>query len=218
MSPTLFTTEDEIIEAGKVVCVGRNYADHAKEMGSSIPTEPVIFLKPSTSLVPGGGKIDMPWHVGRIDHEIELAVIISSKAKNVSREDAIKHIMGYAVILDMTARDIQAEAKSKGLPWTVCKGYDGFAPISRIAPQENVVNHADLDIHMKVNGETRQKGNSRQMIFSPEVLVEYISRIMTLERGDIIATGTPAGVSPIQKGDKAVASIEEVGELMVEFT
>ena len=207
---------------GKVLCVGRNYRAHAEELGNPVPREPVLFLKPSTSLVPGGGRVVLPRGIGTIHHEVELAVVIGGPGvgegvKDVPREKALDCVLGYAVMLDLTARELQSEAKSKGLPWSVSKGYDGFAPISNIVPVEKVQDPQTLNIRLEVNGEMRQHGNTRQMLFPIAELISRASKIMTLEEGDIIATGTPEGVGPVAPGDKVLACIEGVGELEVSF-
>ncbi len=197
----------------KIVCVGRNYRAHAEEMNSAVPKEPVIFLKPPSSLIGPDSTIVIPEQTRRVEHEVELAVIIGKKAKNVRVEEAMEYVLGYTIILDITARDLQAEAKKKGLPWSVSKGFDTFAPVGpRIVPGEEL-NPDELNIWLNVNGEKRQEGNTSQMIFSIPFLISYISGIMTLEPGDIIATGTPAGVGPLNDGDVVEAGIDGIGVL-----
>lgn len=197
----------------KIVCVGRNYRGHIAEMRSEDPTEPVLFLKPPSSLIGDGDPILLPRGIGRVDHEAELAVIIGNRGKNVLVEDAGDCIAQVAVFNDVTARDLQATAKKKGLPWTISKGIDTFSPISNTCPVENVEDLQDLDIELRVNGVIRQRGSTSEMIFSVAELVAYISRWMTLEEGDIIATGTPEGVGPIQPGDTIEVVIPKVGRL-----
>jgi len=197
----------------KIVCVGRNYRGHIAEMRSEDPTEPVLFLKPPSSLIGDGDPILLPRGIGRVDHEAELAVIIGNRGKNVLVEDAGDCIAQVAVFNDVTARDLQATAKKKGLPWTISKGIDTFSPISNTCPVENVEDLQDLDIELRVNGVIRQRGSTSEMIFSVAELVAYISQWMTLEEGDIIATGTPEGVGPIQPGDTIEVVIPKVGRL-----
>lgn len=197
----------------KVVCVGRNYRGHIAEMRSEYPMEPVLFLKPPSSLIGDGDPILLPRGIGRVDHEAELAVIIGNRGKNVLVEDALDCIAQVAVFNDVTARDLQATAKKKGLPWTISKGIDTFSPISNACPVENVEDLQDLDIELRVNGVVRQRGSTSEMVFSVAELVAYISRWMTLEEGDIIATGTPEGVGPIQPGDTIEVVIPKVGIL-----
>ena len=197
----------------KIVAVGRNYISHAREMKSEILKEPVIFLKPPSSITGPDSTIILPGDSRRVEHEVELAVVIGKRAKNVPEEKAMEHIFGFTVLIDVTARDIQNDAKKRGLPWSRAKGYDTFAPIGpRIIPP-NELSVDDLEIWLKVNGEMRQRGNTRDMIFKVPYIVSYISRIMTLEPGDIIATGTPAGVGPIEEGDEIEAYIEGIGIL-----
>lgn len=202
------------IKPTKIVCVGRNYASHANEMKSEIPKEPVLFLKPPSAIIGPDSEIIIPEMSKRVEHEVELGVIIGKRAKNVSMEEAKEHIYGYTVFLDITARDLQNKAKRKGLPWSVSKGFDTFAPLGpRIALAEEL-NPDELEIWLKVNGELRQRGNTRNMLFSVGFLISYISRIMTLEPGDIIATGTPSGVGEIKDGDVIEAYIDGIGTLI----
>ncbi len=201
------------IKPTKIVCLGRNYAAHAKEMKSEIPTKPVIFLKPPSALIGPNEFIILPKESKNVHHEVELAVLISKKAKNVKIEDAMNYVLGYTILLDITARDLQDEAKRKGLPWTVSKGYDTFAPIGPKIVARGEIDPNNLDIGLKVNGEIRQKGNTSQMIFKIPEIISYISSIMTLEQGDIIATGTPSGVERIESSDEIEAWIEGIGVL-----
>ncbi len=197
----------------KIVAVGRNYVEHAKEMKSAVPKEPVIFLKPPSALIGPDSTILLPPQSRRVEHEVELGVIIGRRAKNVIEDEAMDHVYGYTVFLDITARDIQAEAKKKGLPWSVSKGFDTFAPVGpRIVPADEL-SPENLEIWLRVNGEMRQRGSTGDMIFPIPFLISYISRIMTLEPGDIIATGTPAGVGEIREGDVIEAGIEGIGVL-----
>ncbi len=201
------------IKPSKIVAVGRNYLAHAEEMGSSVPEKPVLFLKPPSAIIGPNSTIILPSQSRRVEHEVELAVIIGKKAKNVDIDSVMNYVYGYTIILDITARDLQAEAKKKGLPWSVSKGFDTFAPIGpRIVPRDDI-DPSSLHIWLKVNGELRQDGNTKDMIFSVPFLVSYISKIMTLEPGDIIATGTPAGVGPLENGDFVEAGIDGIGIL-----
>ncbi len=201
------------VKPSKIVAVGRNYRAHAEEMGSSVPKEPVIFLKPPSALVGPDSTIILPPQSRRVEHEVELAVIIGKKAKNVDINSAMDYVFGYTILLDITARDLQTEAKKRGLPWSVSKGFDTFAPIGpRIILREDI-DPSSLHIWLKVNGELRQDGNTKDMIFPVPFLISYISKIMTLEPGDIIATGTPAGVGPLENGDAVEAGIDGIGIL-----
>lgn len=201
------------MRCGKIVCVGQNYREHIRELRNQEPTEPVLFLKPATALIGDGEDIVIPDGIGRVDHEVELALIVGMGGRHVSRTGALAHISHLAVFNDVTARDMQNAHRKEGLPWTLCKGMDTFAPVSEPVPIGEIGDIHSLQLTLKVNGEIRQNGNTNQMIFPVEVLVEYISKWMTLEKGDIIATGTPSGVSQIRPGDIVEASIPGVGTL-----
>lgn len=201
------------VKPSKIICLGRNYAEHAKELGHEIPKEPVIFLKPPSALIGPEETIILPRKSQRVDHEVELAVIIGKKGKNIPRAKAMDHVLGYTILMDLTARDIQWEAKEKGLPWTVAKGFDTFAPIGPRVVDKRELDINDLEIGLKVNGEVRQLSRTSKMIFKIDEIIEYVSSIMTLEKGDIIATGTPEGVGPLRHGDFVEAWIEGIGVL-----
>lgn len=198
----------------KIVCIGRNYRSHAAEMMASEPSEPVLFLKPSSSLIGNGEPILLPKGIGRVDHEAELAVIIGKSCKDIPAEYALMHVGHLAVFNDVTARDMQSVAKAKGLPWALSKGIDTFSPMSDPRSLGEVNDLQDLEIELRVNGVTRQRGNTSEMIFPVAELIEYISRWMRLDEGDIIATGTPAGVGSIRSGDTIEIEISEVGSLV----
>lgn len=199
----------------KIVAVARNYRAHAEEMGSPVPEIPTLFLKPPSSLIGDSDVIILPAVSQRVDHEVELAVIMKDRCKKASADKALEFVMGYSVFIDVTARDLQAEAKKKGLSWAVSKGFDTFAPIGpKIVPKEEIDPY-DLDIWLKVNGVYKQNGNTRDMLFPVDELISHISQVMTLEPMDIIATGTPEGVGPITDGDVIEAGIEGIGVLTV---
>jgi 2-keto-4-pentenoate hydratase/2-oxohepta-3-ene-1,7-dioic acid hydratase in catechol pathway len=200
---------------GKLVCLARSYKKHAKEMNSEIPKEPVIFLKPASSVIFNGDSIKIPKMSKSIHHEVELGVVIGKICKNISKKDAMDYILGYLVALDITARDIQSEMKKRGWPWTIAKSFDTFAPISEVILKEDVANPQNLDISLKVNGKQRQRSNTSFMIFSIEKIIEHISKIMTLEPGDLILTGTPEGVSEIKRGDILEANLGDICLLKV---
>ncbi len=193
------------IRPGKLICVGRNYAAHAAEMKSEVPREPLLFLKPSTSLVRDGGEIVIPAMSSDVHHELELVLVIGEEARAISEQDAMNHVEGYALGLDMTARDLQAAAKKEGRPWSVAKGFDTFAPVGRFVPSSALNDIRNVAIQLQRNGTVVQSCNTRDMIFSPAYLVHYASLIFTLEPGDLIFTGTPEGVGPVVPGDKLVA-------------
>ncbi|KAG1365259.1 acylpyruvase FAHD1, mitochondrial-like [Cocos nucifera] len=191
----------------KIVGVGRNYAAHAKELGNAVPKEPVLFLKPTSSYLQNGGTIEVPHTQESLDHEVELAVVIGKKARDVAEATAMDYVGGYALALDMTAREIQSSAKSAGLPWTVAKGQDTFTPISAVLPKSAVMDPDNLELWLKVDDELRQKGSTKDMIFKLPFLISHISSIMTLMEGDVILTGTPQGVGPVRVGQKITAGI-----------
>lgn len=197
----------------KIICVARNYRAHAEEMRSAVPAEPTFFLKPPSALLLHGGDVVLPPASSHVEYEVELAVVIKSTIRSIMPGEIRKAVLGYTVMVDVTARDIQSAAKRNGMPWTIAKGYDTFAPIGpRIVPA-NDLDPSNLDIWLKVNGEMKQRGNTNQMVFSVDELISYVSRIMTLEPMDIIATGTPAGVGPMHDGDTIEAGIERIGTL-----
>ena len=198
---------------GKIVCIGQNYRAHAREMELEPPAEPVIFLKAPTALIGDGDVIEAPMSLGRVDHEVELALIIGKKAKNIPESEALGYISGVAAFNDVTARDMQTAARKAGLPWSLCKGMDTFAPMSRPIPVSEAPDLHSLKLELRVNGEVRQSGATSDMIFGPEQLIAYVSRYMTLEPGDVIATGTPEGVGPLNDGDVVGAEIQGVGKV-----
>ncbi|MDT8419154.1 MAG: fumarylacetoacetate hydrolase family protein [Desulfuromonadales bacterium] len=200
---------------GKIVCLGRNYLDHIRELGNRIPDRAVIFCKPASSLLENGGTVTIPPYSDDCHHELELALLIGVQGKQIKAEDALNHVAGYGVALDLTLRDLQAELKGKGLPWELAKGFDTSCPLSDFVPAEKVSDPNNLELTLKVNGAVRQQGNTKMMMRSVEQIVSEISEFYTLEVGDIILTGTPAGVSRMASGDHLVGSIEQVGTLEV---
>jgi 2-keto-4-pentenoate hydratase/2-oxohepta-3-ene-1,7-dioic acid hydratase in catechol pathway len=213
MATVHFRDSERTLNAGKIICLGRNYAEHAKEMKADIPREPVLFLKPSTAILADGGTIIIPPCSRELHHEVELVVLITAGGKRIPRQDAMDHVGGYAVGLDMTLRDVQADAKKKGLPWSVSKGFDTSAPLSSFVVRDAVADPHSLAISLAVNGILKQHSTTRDMIFRLDEIIAYISTIFTLEPGDLIFTGTPEGVGPVQPGDLMVAEIEEIGTL-----
>lgn len=200
---------------GKLLCIGKNYAKHAAEMESEVPKEPVVFLKPTTSLIPSGSEIRLPSMSSDVHHEVELVLVIGREGKDIAEVDAMAYVAAYAVGLDITARDLQAAAKHKGHPWSVAKGFDTFAPLGELCPADNVADPQALDVRLTVNGAVRQDGSTRDMVFSIPTLIAYCSRIFTLEPGDLLFTGTPDGVGPIVDGDVLEATITGLPSLRV---
>lgn len=192
---------------GKIVAVGLNYRDHAREMGKKIPEEPLLFLKATSALNDPGGEIVYPSQSRRVDYEAELAVVIGRKAKNVKEKDAAAHILGYSCINDVTARDLQV----KDVQYTRAKGFDTFAPLGPWI--ETDFDPTEASVRCLVNGDVRQDGNTREMGASVYRLVEFISSVMTLFPGDVIATGTPPGVGSLRVGDVVTVEVGGIGAL-----
>jgi len=190
-----------------IFCIGRNYAEHAEELGNKVPDEPVVFIKPNNTIVFDGGLIMLPARSKEVHHEVEMVVAIEKEGKNIKPEKADEYILGYGIGIDVTARDIQSKAKSNAHPWSVSKGFDTFAPISRFVSADEIEDPQNLQLKLEVNGEILQDGNTSDMIFPVNQLIAYLSEIFTLSPGDLIFTGTPPGVSPIQDGDRIKASL-----------
>lgn len=200
----------------KIVCIGQNYKAHADEMDLKVRSEPVIFLKAQSSLLKNGGEIQFPGE-GRVDYEGELALIIGKKAKNVKASDAMNCVSSLAAFNDVTARDMQDDARAAGLPWALSKSVDTFAPMSEPVSISVISDISTLKIETRVNGILKQSGQISDMIFSVPELIEYITKYITLEEGDIIATGTPMGVGPLEDGDEVEIKIDGVGTLVNKF-
>jgi 2-keto-4-pentenoate hydratase/2-oxohepta-3-ene-1,7-dioic acid hydratase in catechol pathway len=196
------------IAPSKIVCVGLNYKDHAAEQGKPLPAEPLLFIKPSSAVIGPGDAIRLPPGVGRVDHEAELGVVIGRRSHRVRRADAWNHIFGLICVNDVTARDLQ----KKESQYTRCKGFDTFAPIGPCVTTG--VNGEPRTIECWVNGDRRQASSTAHLIFSIEHIVEFVTFVMTLEPGDIIATGTPEGIGPLKNGDTVTVKVEGVGDLV----
>ena len=204
---------DKKYTVGKIVCVGRNYVEHAKELGNEVPEKPIIFLKPSSALILSGDEIIYPPFSSEMHHEVELVLLIGRRVKNANLQEAEDAIAGYGIGLDMTLRDIQNELKKKGHPWTIAKCFDTSAVVSDFILKENYKLTLNEEISLKINGEVKQKDKLNKMIFNPAQLVEYISSLMTLEEGDLVFTGTPKGVGKVNAGDYLNAEIGEIARL-----
>ena len=201
------------IPIGKIVCVGRNYAEHAAELGNEVPERPVVFLKPASAVIFSGGNIIYPSFSNEMHHETELVLLIGKKLKNAGKEESYEAINAFGVGLDMTLRDVQAELKKKGHPWTIAKGFDTSAVLSEFVSSADHKLTLEEEILLTVNGTVRQKERLNMMLFKPVDIVEYLSSLMTLEEGDLIFTGTPKGVSVVKPGDNLKASITGIAEL-----
>jgi acylpyruvate hydrolase len=188
-------------------------------MRAEIPTSPVFFLKPATALIPDGGTVLIPPISHECHHEVELTVLLGKSGKNIPAERAMEYVAGYGVGLDMTLRDVQDEAKKKGLPWSAAKGFDTSAPVSEFLPASQIVDPHALEVELRVNGRQRQRSSTSRFIFQIPALLAYLSRILTLERGDIVFTGTPEGVSRVVSGDLLEASLRDgSGATLVSLT
>ncbi|MBI1933237.1 MAG: fumarylacetoacetate hydrolase family protein [Ignavibacteriales bacterium] len=204
---------DSEFTVGKIVCVGRNYAEHAKELGNEIPKFPIIFLKPPSTLVYNGDSIVHPNYSNELHHEVELVLLIGKEVKNASLDEAENAIIGYGVGLDMTLRDLQNVFRKEGTPWTLAKSFDTCAVVSDFISKEDYKINGDEKIQLMVNGKLQQTSKINKMIFSPKEIVKFISERMTLEPGDLIYTGTPEGVSKVERGDVLKSSIENIAQL-----
>jgi len=192
----------------KIVCVGRNYAEHAAELGNELPTEPLLFLKAPSALIRNGDAIHLPDVSDQVEHEAELGIVVDSRCSNIrDDEDPFRYVRGYTCLNDLTARDLQRRDGQ----FTRAKSFDTFCPIGPFIETE--LDPADLTVACRVNSVTKQFGSTSQMVFSVPFLIRYISKMMTLFPGDLIATGTPSGVSPLRKGDLCEVEIEGIGVL-----
>jgi 5-oxopent-3-ene-1,2,5-tricarboxylate decarboxylase/2-hydroxyhepta-2,4-diene-1,7-dioate isomerase len=198
----------------RIIALGLNYAAHARETGKEPPREPIFFAKASTAVIGPGEAVVIPKRAGRVDHEVELAVIIGTGGRNITRKKAARHIAGYTVLNDVTARDMQSRDMAASRPWFLSKSFDTFAPMGPcIVLPDEIEQPVHLDLTLRVNGQIRQESNTRDLIFDIPELIHRLSRYITLEPGDVIATGTPSGISPIEPGDVMEAEIERIGVL-----
>ena len=196
---------------GKIVCIGRNYVAHARELGNQVPDRPLLFLKPPSSLISSGEAIRLPPDSARVEHEAEIALVIGRRCRNISEADALSVVAGYAPLNDVTARDLQR----LDVQFTRAKGYDTFCPVGPVVPAHGR-DWRDLVVTCRVNGEERQRARADEMVFGVPALIAYITRVMTLEPGDLVATGTPAGVGPIGPGDTVEVSLEGLSAVVNE--
>ena len=198
----------------RILAIGRNYAEHATEMGNEVPQEPIVFLKASTSVIGSNQPIVLSQNIGRVDYEGELAVVIGKTGKDISESEAMSFVVGYTLCNDVTARDQQKRDSARGLPWFLSKSHDTFGPMGPcVVTADEIKNPHALEITVTVNGEVRQQGNTSQMLFSIPKLIAYLSKQLALEPGDVIITGTPPGVGPLSVGDTVEVTIPEIGTL-----
>lgn len=193
----------------KIICVGRNYADHIKELNNEQPEDPVIFMKPETAIPLKNEPFFYPDFSSDVHHEVEILVKINRVGKNIDEKFAHKYYDEIGVGIDFTARDLQSKLKAKGLPWELAKGFNGSAPISTFVPKTDFPDLQNLNFHLDINGETRQQGNTNLMMFKIDYLISFVSRYFLLQQGDIIFTGTPKGVGAVKIGDRLTAYIED---------
>jgi fumarylpyruvate hydrolase len=218
-TPTLPVAEStQVFPVGRIYCVGRNYAEHAREMGHDPEREPpFFFMKPADAIVQNGATIPYPRATKDLHHEIEMIVAIGKDGANIPVSKALDHVFGYGVGLDMTRRDLQGEAKKMGRPWEMGKAFDNSAPCTALKAVAMVGHPAKGAIWLKVNGAVKQKGDLAEMIWNVPETIAYLSNLITLRAGDVIMSGTPAGVGPVKAGDKLEGHVDGVGDLTVTY-
>jgi acylpyruvate hydrolase len=199
----------------KIIAIGRNYAEHAKELNNPVPSVPVIFMKPETAILKDNKPFYHPDFSEDIHHEIEIVLKVSKEGKHIAEKFAGSYYEEIGLGIDFTARDVQNRHKEKGLPWELAKAFDGSAPISVFVPKTKFANIYDINFKLDVSGETRQQGNTGNLLFSFESIIAFVSKYVTLKKGDLIFTGTPAGVSKVKVGDRLEGYLE--GEKMLDF-
>ncbi len=216
--PTIPVEDGSAFPVRRIWCVGQNYADHAREMGSDPDrAPPFFFAKHADAVVPGGGQLDFPVQTASLHHEVELVAAIGQGGRDIKPAMALAHVFGYAVGLDMTRRDLQAEAKRLGRPWEFGKSFDQSCPIGTLMPTTRIDHPTAGAITLTVNGEVRQSGDLSQMIWPVPDAIAFLSRYVTLLPGDLIMTGTPAGVGPVQPGDRLVGTCAGVGTVEITY-
>ncbi len=199
----------------KIICIGRNYAEHAKELNNAIPTEPVFFMKPDTALLKDGEPFYYPDITKDLHHEIEIVIKINKVGKHIEEQFAYKYYDEIGLGIDFTARDLQAECKAKGLPWEKAKSFDNSAPIGKFISKDKLGDLSTIEFELKINGQSRQVGNTKDLLFSFDQIISYVSKYVTLKVGDLIYTGTPSGVGAVSIGDKLQGYIKD--DLFLEF-
>lgn len=197
------------LPVGKVVCIGRNYLDHIRELNNAVPETPILFMKPATALLSLDEPIRLPVGQGECHHEVELAVLVGRALRDADAATAQNAVVGYGIALDLTLRDLQNELKKKGHPWETAKAFDGSCPLSPFVKPGALADPQATDLTLRINGEPRQQGNTRLMMIGIFELVAYISTHFTLQPGDVVLTGTPAGVGPLQSGDQLVLGLAD---------
>lgn len=199
----------------KIICIGRNYVEHAKELKNEVPSEPVFFMKPDTAMLRNNQPFFYPSFTQDLQYELEIVLRVNRLGRQIDRKFANRYYDALTVGIDFTARDLQRRCKEKGLPWEIAKSFDYSAPIGDFIPKEELGDLANLDFHLEINGVEVQRGNTRDMIFSFDELIEHTSKYITYRTGDFIFTGTPAGVGPVKIGDRLKAYLGD--KLMIDF-
>lgn len=199
----------------KIICVGRNYADHARELNNEVPTEPVIFLKPDSAILKDGKAFYLPEHLGEIHHELEVVLRVCKNGKHIHEKFASAYYDQIGLGIDFTARDLQNKLKIKGLPWELAKGFDGSAVLGDFIAKETLGDLSSLQIRLDIDGSERQQGNTRDLLFPFEKIITFVSQYFTLRQGDLIFTGTPAGVSAVQPGNRLQGYLNN--QLLLDF-
>lgn len=200
----------------KIICIGRNYAEHAKEVNSEVPSEPVFFMKPDTALLKDGEPFYFPEFTSDLHHEIEIVLKINKVGKHIDEQFAHKYYDEIGLGIDFTARDLQAQCKAKGLPWEKAKAFDGSAPLGKFIQKSELKDLSNLTFNLLINGTQKQIGNTKDLLFSFDKIIAYVSKFVTLKVGDLIYTGTPEGVGPVKVGDKLIGSLEGINLLEFE--
>ncbi|MDF0604980.1 fumarylacetoacetate hydrolase family protein [Neisseriaceae bacterium TC5R-5] len=209
MSAVQLTVGQQSFTVGNIFCIGRNYAAHAAELGNAVESEPLVFLKPTSALIDESSPLQLPDYSSDVHHECELVLLIGEGGRDIAAEHALSHIAAYGLGLDMTARDIQSLAKSKGHPWTKAKGFPSAATISHLLPAADIADPQQLHFQLHVNEELRQHGDTRLMLFPITTIISYLSRTYGLQRGDLVYTGTPEGVAAVKSQDRLRLSLGE---------
>jgi len=214
-APRLNVDGGQSMPVGKIICLARTYRKHAAEMDSPVADDIVMFLKPASAVIHDGQAIRIPPGSAEVHHEVEMAVVIGQPGSHIPAAEAASHIHGYAVALDVTARDLQREAKQQGHPWATAKGYDTFCPISTVVPAAAIPDPHALDLSLAVNGERRQSSTTAMLLYTVDDIVAAVSAVMTLCPGDLLLTGTPEGVGPLHRGDSVEARLDDYCHLTV---
>lgn len=204
---TVLAEQAKAVQVRNIFCIGRNYAAHIAELGNRPEAEPVVFIKPTSALHGPGSPIRLPAHSSDVHYETELVLLVGKAGKNIEESQAMRHISAVGLGLDLTARDLQARAKQGGLPWAVAKGFDCAATVTQFVPVGQLSSTDVFEFEMHLNGDLRQRGDTRLMLFSIPQIVRYLSQVFTLQEGDLIFTGTPEGVGPLKGGDRLLLTL-----------